>query len=194
MLGNTATQWGWPAKLLHWLGAALILILLVHGWWMTHMTLRPERLANYAWHSALGYDLLALIVVRLLWRWINPVPALPADSKPWERLSAQIGHFGIYVLMFAASLTGWALAGTFRQPMVADLFGIRLPILFTDVDRAIRGMIEESHMILAYVLAAFVAVHIAGALRHHFVKHNDVLTRMIWGGGKQPVTAARKAE
>ena len=69
MTFNSRTTWGWPAKALHWIGAAIILVLLVHGWWMTHMTPRPDRLANYAWHSALGYDLLVLIVLRLLWRW-----------------------------------------------------------------------------------------------------------------------------
>ena len=36
MIRNTTTQWGWPAKVLHWIGAGAILILLVHGWWMTH--------------------------------------------------------------------------------------------------------------------------------------------------------------
>jgi cytochrome b561 len=66
MIFNSTTTWGWPAKALHWIGAAMILVLLAHGWWMTHMTARPERLANYAWHSALGYDLLALTVLRIV--------------------------------------------------------------------------------------------------------------------------------
>jgi len=35
-------------------------------------------------------------------------------------------------------------------------------------------------MVLAYVLAAVVLIHIAAALRHHFLKRNDVLRRMIW--------------
>jgi cytochrome b561 len=116
MIFNSTTTWGWPAKILHWIGAAIILVLLVHGWWMTHMTPRPERLANYAWHSALGYDLLALTVLRLLWRWFNPVPELPADLKPWERVAARVGHVSLYVLMFIVSLTGWMVATTFRVP------------------------------------------------------------------------------
>src|SRR5688572_3743875 len=85
MTRNSTTVWGWPAILLHWIGAALILVLLVHGAWMVHFAPRPERAVNYAWHAALGYDFLALLVLRLLWRWMNPVPALPGDLKPWER-------------------------------------------------------------------------------------------------------------
>ena len=170
MTFNSRTRWGWPSKALHWIGAVLILLLLGHGWWMTHMTPRPDRLANYAGHSALGYDLLALIILRLLWRWLNPVPELPADLKPWERLAARAGHICLYLLMLIVSVTGWMVATTFRVPMTKDVFGIDVPPL-----------VEESHKILAYVLAAVVLIHIAGALRHHLLKRNDVLRRMTWG-------------
>ena len=181
MTFNSTAKWGWPAKLLHWVGALIILLLLGHGWWMTHLTPRPDRLAHYAWHSALGYDFLLLIVLRLLWRWFNPVPTLPADLKPWERAAAHIGHFSLYLLIFVVSVTGWMVASTFRVPITKDLFGISWPPLITGVERATRQWIEGSHMILAYLLAALVVVHIIGALRHHFFKRNDILRRMTWG-------------
>jgi cytochrome b561 len=181
MTFNTRTQWGWPAKTLHWIAALAILLLLGHGWWMTHMTPRPERLANYAGHSALGYDLLALLVLRLLWRWFNPVPELPAGLQRWERISARVGHVALYALMFVVSLTGWAVATTFRVPITKDLFGIEWPAVVTNVSRPVRQWIEESHMVLAYVLAALVVIHVLGALRHHLFKRNDVLRRMSWG-------------
>jgi cytochrome b561 len=180
MTRNSATDWGWAAKALHWLGAAMILVLIVHGWWMTHMTPRPERLANYAWHSALGYDLFALLLLRLVWRWLNPVPELPADLQPWERIAARLAHVGLYVLMFVVSLSGWMVATTFRVPITKDLLGIDVPPIITTVDRSVRQWIEESHMVLAYVLAAVVLIHVLAALRHHMLKHNDVLRRMIW--------------
>jgi cytochrome b561 len=187
MILNSKTTWGWPAKGLHWLGAAIILVLLGHGWWMTHVTPRPDRLANYAWHSALGYDLLALTVLRVLWRWFNPVPEFPADLKRWERIAAHLGHVSLYVLIFIVSLTGWLVATTFRVPMTKDLLGIDVPPIVTTVDRSMRQWIEESHLLLAYLLAVIVLVHIAGALRHHLFKRNDVLRRMTWGGPVEKV-------
>ena len=51
MMPNTATRWGWPSKLLHWSAALAILILVLHGWWMTHMTPRPERALNPSQHA-----------------------------------------------------------------------------------------------------------------------------------------------
>ena len=143
------------------------------------MAPRPERFANYTWHAAIGYDLLALLVIRLLWRWMNPVPAMPADLKRWEVVAARSGHAGLYVLLFTASITGWGLAGTFRNPMRLDLFGLPIPQIVSD--RALHDFFEESHMIASYLLAALIVVHIAGSLRHHFVKRNDVMRRMWFG-------------
>lgn len=176
MLRNTTVTWGWGAKALHWIGALAILILLGHGWWMTHLAPRPERLANYAWHAALGYDLLVLVVLRVLWRWINPVPALPVDSRPWEIWSARLGHLGLYALMLATTVLGWALAGTMRTPMAQDFAGLTFPAIVAD--KTLHRSLEDWHKIAAYLLAALLLLHVAGALRHHFVKKNDVLRRM----------------
>jgi cytochrome b561 len=183
MIGNSDNVWGWPAKLLHWIGAILILLLLGHGWWMTHFAPRADRFAHYLGHAALGYDLLALLILRLLWRWTHAVPSLPSGLAPWERISAQAGHIGLYLLMFGSTLTGWALAGTFRQPMNKDVFGLIVPSIYTSRDRAMHGLFEESHLILSYLLLALIVVHLIGALRHHLIKHNDVLRRM-WFGSK----------
>jgi cytochrome b561 len=195
MWRNSTSTWGWPSILLHWIGTALILVLLVHGWWMTHLTPRPERVANYAWHAAIGYDLLAVLVLRLLWRWLNPVPDLPSDLKPWEKQAAHLGHFALYLVAFAAVLAGWALAGTGRVPYDHDLFGLRLPLIYTD--RAMHDMLEDSHRVLSYLLAAIIVVHVLGALRHHFVKRNDLLMRMVWRArttAAMPPGAAARAE
>jgi cytochrome b561 len=170
--------------LLHWVAAAAILILLGHGWWMTHVIpASPARFANFSWHAALGYDLLVVMVLRLLWRWSGGVPALPDDSKRWERIAASLGHALLYLLTFATTFAGWALAGTMRTPLTKDLFGISFPLLYQD--RAAHGLLEDSHEILAYLLGIIIVVHVAGALRHHFIKRNDVLRRML-----RPVAAS----
>ena len=107
------------------------------------MAPRPERFANYTWHAAIGYDLLALLVLRLLWRWMNPVPAMPGDLKRWEVIAARSGHIGLYVLLFAASFSGWALAGTFKRPMALDLFGLPIPQIVSAGNRALHDFFEE---------------------------------------------------
>ncbi|MGB8756643.1 MAG: cytochrome b/b6 domain-containing protein, partial [Pseudolabrys sp.] len=89
------------------------------------------------------------------------------------------GHIALYVLGLACALTGWALAGTFRNPLTRDLLGLTLPAIYQSSDRAMHELFEDSHKILADLIAALVVVHMLGALRHHLIKHNDVLRRML---------------
>jgi cytochrome b561 len=184
MVRNSTTAWGWLSIIFHWIGAAAILTLLIHGWWMTHLATGSSRVAYYAWHAALGYDLLALLVIRLLWRWMNPVPQYPGDFKPWERWSARLGHVGLYVLMFGATIAGWAMAGTGRRTFEQDLFGLKIPLIYVSQDRAMHGLLEDTHKILSYLLAALIVIHLIGALRHHLIKKNDVLRRMLWSASR----------
>jgi cytochrome b561 len=177
MLNNTAATWGSAAKALHWIAAALIFTLLVHGWIMVGLP-REMRFPNYGWHASIGYTTLALMILRLLWRWTNAVPALPADAARWEIIAAHAGHAALYLLIFAASLSGWAMAGTMRRPLDAGLFGF-IPIPAIVTDRAWKDPLESTHSVLAYTLAAVIAVHIAGALYHLWIKKDDIMHRML---------------
>jgi cytochrome b561 len=100
--------------------------------------------------------------------------------RPWEKAAAWLGHVALYVLMFAPALSGWALAGTFRAPMNEALFGlVRVPAITSSGDRPLHDFLEQAHWYLSYALAFVVLAHVVGALRHHFVKRNDVMRRML---------------
>jgi cytochrome b561 len=80
--------------------------------------------------------------------------------------------------MFVVAGTGWAVAVTARTPMTTDLLGLSFAPVIT-LERGTRNLIEGTHEVLAYLTAVLVLVHVAGALRHHFVKKNDVLRHML---------------
>jgi len=186
MIRNSATDWGAIAKFLHWAGAALIVALLAHGWWMVEVPARDARFANYSWHASIGYATLVLLVIRIAWRWTNVVPALPSGAARWERASAALGHWGLYALTLCASFSGWALAGTFRRPLDASLLGLfPVPALVSSQDRTLHEQLESAHSVLAWVLLALIFVHIAAATYHHIVKKNDVMQRMLPFGCKR---------
>jgi cytochrome b561 len=181
-LRNTATAWGFIARLFHWLSAVLILFLVGYGWWMTHLAERAGRLTHYQLHSLIGWYVLFLIALRFLWRVGNAVPALPTELPRWRRTAARGAHWLLYFLMVFVSISGWMVADTFRQPIEATLFGF-IPVLhlLDASNRAFRALIEETHAVSSYVLLALVAVHVVGALNHHYWQKNDVLRRMGWG-------------
>jgi cytochrome b561 len=178
-LRNSQIAWGAIARTFHWLIAALAIFLIAYGWWMTHFAQRADRLAHYSFHSSIGYDLLLLLVFRLCWRVMDPAPLMPPVMVRWERIAAMSSHILLYVLLLAVSVTGWLLAGTLRRPLSATLFGfIPVPVMNNAVDRAFHDLMEDSHQIMSYVLLALVVVHVAAALRHHYIKKNDILRRM----------------
>lgn len=181
MLKNTSTTWGGLAKLFHWAGAGLVIYLIFDGWWMTHMLARGGRFTAYGQHALLGYYLLLLMAVRIVWRAANPTPDLPADTLPWERLAAQAGHMALYLVTFGLSFVGWAMVGMGRRPIEATLLGILpVPLITRTPNRELHDVLEDAHRVLAYLLLVLIVVHVVAALRHHFYKRNNVLSRMGW--------------
>jgi cytochrome b561 len=81
--------------------------------------------------------------------------------------------------MFGSTIAGWALAGTVRRTFDEDFFGLRLPLIYVSQDRAMHDLLEDTHKVLSYLLAVLIVVHIIGALRHHFIKKNNVMRRML---------------
>ena len=66
-------------------------------------------------------------------------------------MSARLAHVGLYLLMFATTVVGWALAGTMRTPMDKDVFGLTFPAIVGD--KSLHRALEDAHKCLAYVLA-----------------------------------------
>ncbi|HVI51924.1 MAG TPA: cytochrome b [Candidatus Sulfotelmatobacter sp.] len=173
------------AILLHWLIAAAILALLVMGFEMTSLPLGSHlQFVLYQLHKSVGITVLVLSLLRLGWRLSHRPPALPAHMPAWEQAVAHLGHFGLYVLMIGMPLEGWALvsASVFNIPTV--LYGViplpHLPVLSTLADKKpVEDVLKLLHEAAAWVMIATLLGHVGAALRHHFLIHDDVLTRML---------------
>lgn len=176
---NSDSAWGAPAQLLHWLMAALILIQFALGWLAVSWRLSPAKLNLFVWHKSLGMVILALVLLRLLWRLMNPTPALPVDTPGWERAAAHISHALLYVLMIAMPLTGWLINSAAGVPF-SIFWQVPLPALVAP-DRHIAALAALTHFSLFVTFASLLVLHVGAALRHHFLKRDAVLTRMLPG-------------
>jgi cytochrome b561 len=171
--------WSRTSKAFHWAGAAFIIYLLIHGFWMVGLP-RELRFSHYETHAAAGYLFIALTLARLVWRWTHEVPPQPAGAARWEKLAAHAGHWALYALMLAAALSGWALAGTFKRPLDSVFGAFRVPPLVSDA--SLHGAMEQAHVALSYALALLLVVHIASAFYHYWWKKDDVMQRMVGSG------------
>jgi cytochrome b561 len=177
VLRNTDRLWGAPAKFFHWAIAALIFTQFALGWITVSWRLSPTKLQLFIWHKSIGILILTLVLLRVLWRVFNRTPAFPADTPRLERIAAHISHGLLYGLIIAMPLSGWIINSAAKIPF--RVFGLFALPAITAPDKAVEIVAKQIHFGLFIALALLVAVHVAAALRHHFVKRNDVLIRML---------------
>jgi cytochrome b561 len=185
MLRNTTFGYGLIAIAFHWTMALLIFAMLVLGLYMTGLPqMEQATFELYQLHKSIGFVVLTLAVFRLVWRVFNPSPKLPAGMHPLERLGAHLGHAGLYALLFFIPLTGWFMVSASPWGIPTVLFNA-LPVPHLPVPEALgtqeqaESVFKTMHEYAAYLLIALIVVHVAAALKHHFIARDDTLKRMV---------------
>lgn len=166
------------SKIIHWLTALIILGLLVVGTYMMQMDMSPQKLQFINLHKSFGLLVLTLAFVRVLWHVVHKKPkSLPTHQK-WEKILSHGVHIFLYVLLFAMPLSGWIMssAGDFN----IKFFGLNVPDIVSK-NEGLFKLSRESHELLAWGIFLVVALHIAGALKHHIIDRDTTLERMTWG-------------
>ncbi|MCK1480560.1 cytochrome b [Bradyrhizobium sp. 197] len=168
-------RYGTPAKVLHWLVVALLAVQFSLGWLMPDVHAGPPGRAMTL-HISLGLTILALILLRLVWRITHPV-APESSLPPWQRVSSEAVHWLLYVLVLAATMTGWLFA-SFRGWSVSYFNLIPLPMLAGKNPVAIH-QIDGWHQIAEWALLIAIGVHVAAAFAHIFIYRDGVMQRML---------------
>jgi cytochrome b561 len=176
-LCNTRARWGAIAQCFHWLIVALIIAQLILAASADAMLPGPAKLAILSCHSSAGIAILMLAVVRLLWRLVNPTPALPSTLKPYERWLARFTHATLYSLLFLLPFSGWIMSSA--NGVAVNWFGhYPLPKL-VPMNHVLNEAMQETHEASALGLIVIASLHLVAALKHHFMLKNTVLRRML---------------
>lgn len=176
---NSRTEWGVPAKVLHWLVATGIFVLIYLGLLQSDLPSGDERTQIRLIHGSIALVVLMLMTMRVIWRWMNVAPAHPEGSPAWQNLSATVVHWGLYVAIFVQLISGAMVVATYGKGIpFFGLFNIPVPVA---EDHQAHEFWEEVHEPFWWVIVVLVAIHILAALYNHFVAKNDVLRRMTHG-------------
>jgi len=179
VMRNTTQRWGAVAQFLHWLIVVLIIVQFTLALLAGNLPSGMRKLTLLARHKSFGITILGLAIIRLSWRGLNPKPPLPPTLKPYERGLARLTHALLYLLLFAMPLTGWLMSSARGFPV--SWFGFfQLPDLVPK-NQALYHALVATHGTLAVILVAVVTLHVAAALKHHFVLKDDTLRRMLPG-------------
>ncbi len=194
---NTSTGYGSAAIAFHWIMAALMIGLFAVGKYMTGLDpTAPDTFAIYQWHKSFGFVVLALAALRLLWRLVNPSPALPADMPAYQRIVAHLSHAGLYAVLFALPISGWLMVSASPWGIPTVLFDV-IPVPHLPVPEVLgtkaqaEEFLKEVHELLGFVLLGLVAAHVAAALKHHFLNRDTILKRIVSTGPARAKPARR---
>lgn len=198
-MSNANRRYSPVAIALHWAIALLILSMIPMGLWMTAAIERPDSQALayrvFQIHKSIGFLILTLTVVRIVWRLTHRPPALPGGMKRWEALAAGSTHVAFYVLLVALPLTGWLYVSagwTVSQDRALEVatswFGL-FPIphlpgvaeLSIPMRRALAFQAMGAHSLMAWGAVVLIVLHVGAALKHQFIDQDGVLSHMVPG-------------
>jgi len=180
------TRYRLPARLLHWLMAVLILLMIPAGVIMTQQGLdRSLQNTLFIFHKNTGVLLLILILIRIVYRLSQKPAALPDDMPDWQHKIAALSHGALYVLLFVVPLSGYIRVKAGGFP-IETLDAMGIPSLAPRSD-ALAAIAKSVHYYGGLAIAALIVLHIGAALHHGIVKKDGVFSRM-WpplGGGSR---------
>ena len=166
-----------PARLLHWIVAALIPIQIYLGHAAEWESDRGESFRLIQQHFQLGVLIFGLMLLRILWRVGYGTPPHPNDEPRWQRLGADMVHWLLYGLLITMPISGYVIWVWMDAPM--DVFG------FFELPRVFRAPIEDEtgraiawyiHFYSSWAVIALIATHIGGACWHQFVRRDNGIT------------------
>ncbi|OOG45426.1 cytochrome b [Rhodanobacter sp. C01] len=175
-LRSNDRQWGSVAKFFHWTIALAILGNGIFGLLMDLAHSPMQKINWLALHKSIGLTVLALVLLRVLWRWGDGRPREEPTTR-WQQLGAQAVHGVMYVLIVALPVSGWWFNSVTGKPLQwFKLFN--LPALVAKNDD-MRHVSHAVHEYLFWLLILVLLAHVGAALKHHVFDNDNVLRRML---------------
>jgi cytochrome b561 len=174
------------ARRFHWWTVLLVAVQIPVGLYMAYRgnTLQIfDGLTNalYSSHKLSGMVILLLVLARLMYRLARGAPPDEPTITWWQKAGAHLNHWALYVALLVVPILGYI--GISLYPAL-DLFGIvSLPGIVAP-DNAAAARVFYYHWLGALAIVLLVAVHVAAALFHYFIRRDGVLRRMWVRAGR----------
>ncbi|HJP34544.1 MAG TPA: cytochrome b/b6 domain-containing protein [Gammaproteobacteria bacterium] len=161
---NTAYEYGYVSRLLHWATVALVVALFVNVSGIDDLAEGAEKTATLKIHASTGLVLLALMTARLAWRLTSTNPVESYRIAAWQRWLAYSVHRSFYTLLIAQCLAGMLAVAADGSPLpMYDLGQFRLPL---GAHPQTHEAALAAHDALSTLLLLLVCIHLVAALSH----------------------------
>ncbi len=164
-------------RALHWITAIVVLMAFAYGPGGSEARVYAvARDHERQLHETLGLVVLALIMLRLLWRAFDARPAR-APLARWMDIAAKSVQAALYALLFAVPLT--AVTGAWLEGHPLTLLGAVTLASPWAQSHALGAGIARVHAWLGDAVMWLAGLHALAGLFHHYVLKDDVLQSML---------------
>lgn len=163
------------SQALHWLTAALALAILPLAWVAISLPPTPAKGTMFVLHKSVGLTILAIVVLRIVWRVIRPAPPDPQAPRLLT-LIGRINHWLLYAIFLVMPVSGYLLSAfAGRETPYFWLF----PIPALAKNDELHELFEKVHLAGQWAVYALVILHIAGTVWHVAIRRDGVHERML---------------
>ena len=179
---NSPERYGLLSILLHWLVAVVVFGMFGLGLWMVELDYYSGWYKTAPdLHKSIGLSLLAVMLLRLLWRVASPPPLPLASHDQKTQRAGKAAHWLLYAGLFALMLAGYLISTADGRGI--SVFGwFEVPASLTSIpdQEDVAGVVHEW---LAWALVVLAGLHALAALKHHFIDRDATLMRMLGRDG-----------
>lgn len=177
MLKNSEQNYGVFSISVHWISAILFIGATILGLYLEELPWGPTKSELMDLHKSVGVILMFLILLRIVWRFISPNPPAIDTAKAWEQTMSKVVMGVLMLALLLMPLSGWIMSNAGGHSV--ELFTLPMPTLIGESE-SIKEIASSVHAILGKLAILAILLHLAGALKHHFIYKDNVLKRM-WG-------------
>ncbi|NVK24071.1 MAG: cytochrome b [Gammaproteobacteria bacterium] len=166
---------------LHWIVALSVIMLLAVGFYME----TTKAFALYGLHKSFGALIFFIVVARVLWRIANGFPEALSQVQRLELLLSKVVHWVLLIGSMLMPMSGMLMSAAGGRGVY--MFGVELiasnpdpinPGKVVALSKEWASVGSQMHEVVAWVMVVAIVLHIAGALKHHFVYKDQTLLRM----------------
>lgn len=168
------------SRVLHWTVALSTIALIALGWYMVRLDyIHPWSQKALAIHKALGMVVLMLAALMIVWQSAGRNRPIPLPRSRREVVASKATHYLLYSLAVIVPVSGYVISTSAGAGV--SIFGFFDIPAFLPRSTTLRDLAIDVHYYLAYLGVGLIALHAAGALKHHFIDNDDTLLRMLRG-------------
>jgi len=172
---NSNGGYGLLAKLFHWITFTLLIIQVPFGFYLVGLEFSDLKIDLENMHIVIGISIFYFVLLRLVWKLINPKPKKWKEFFKGQTLIAKINHFLLYVSIFCITTSG-ALKKLYMGETLNFLF---FRYEFENDNFQLADTYYEVHIFANYLLIALVTLHILAVIFHHILFKDKIIKKML---------------